>query len=96
MNKMPPHKNDNINRTAGDAASGWVRIDPSDYENGAAARSGLVLVGDQLVAVAGQSILGLPIGEVMERLREHEGTEVPLTFFRGTREQTVRSCSASL
>jgi len=56
-------------------------------ENGAAAQSGLVLLGDQLVAVAGQSVLGLPIGEVMERLGAVEGATVPLTFFRDSREQ---------
>ena len=56
-------------------------------ENGAAARSGLVMVGDQLVAVAGQSVLGLPIGEVMDRLGAYEGPEIALTFFRDTREQ---------
>ena len=55
--------------------------------NGAAARSGLVLVGDQLVAVAGTSVLGLPIGDVMEQLGRAEGSEVALTFFRDTREQ---------
>jgi len=55
--------------------------------DGSAARTGEVLVGDQLVAVAGSSILGLPIGEVMERLAAAEGAEVALTFFRGEREQ---------
>ena len=56
--------------------------------NGAAARTGLIKLGDQLVAVGGESILGLGIGEAMERLGTAEGgTEVALTFFRGSREQ---------
>lgn len=54
--------------------------------NGAAQRGGLVLLGDQLVAIAGQSVLGLPIGDVMDKLAEAEGPEVELVFFRGTRE----------
>jgi len=56
--------------------------------NGAAARTGLIKLGDQLVAIAGESILGLGIGEAMERLGAAEGgTDVALTFFRGSREQ---------
>ena len=38
--------------------------------------------GDQLVAVAGASVLGLPIGEVMTRLAAAEGATVELTLFR--------------
>jgi ferredoxin len=56
-------------------------------DDGAAARSGLVRIGDQLVAMNGQSVLGLPIGEVMERLGSVDGADVALTFFRDTREQ---------
>ena len=56
-------------------------------ENGAAARSGLIALNDQLVAVAGQSVLGLPIGEVMERIGQAEGTDIFFTFFRDTREE---------
>jgi len=55
--------------------------------DGSAARTGEVLVGDQLVAIAGISVLGLPIGEVMEQLAAVEGVDVALTFFRGEREQ---------
>ena len=53
--------------------------------NGAAERSGEVLIGDQLVAVGGASTVGAPIGQVMERMAALEGAEVELIFFRGTR-----------
>jgi len=55
--------------------------------DGSAARTGLVQLGDQLVAVQGNSVLGLPLGEVMERLGRAEGAEIDLVFFRDTREQ---------
>ena len=50
--------------------------------SGSAERTGLVRKGDQLVAVAGASVLGLPIGEVMTRLAAAEGATVELTLFR--------------
>ena len=53
--------------------------------NGAAERDGSVQKGDQLVAVAGSSVLGAPIGQVMEALAALEGSEVDLMFFRGPR-----------
>ena len=53
--------------------------------NGAAERDGTVQKGDQLVAVAGSSVLGAPIGQVMEALAALEGSEVDLMFFRGPR-----------
>lgn len=40
-----------VNRTSGDAASGWVRIDPDSYENGAAAHND-ARFGSLLPAVA--------------------------------------------
>jgi len=55
--------------------------------NGAAERTGLINLSDQLVAVAGGSVIGLPIGEVMDRLGTAEGETVDLTFFRGEREE---------
>ena len=54
--------------------------------DGSAARTGEILIGDQLCAIAGGSVLGLGIGEVMERLAAVEGKEVSLTFFRGERD----------
>ena len=54
--------------------------------DGSAARTGEVLLGDQLVAIAGGSVLGLGIGEVMERLAAVDGKQVELTFFRGARD----------
>ena len=63
---------------------------------GSAARSGVIDIGDQLVAIAGASVLGLPIGEVMERLAAAEGgTEVSLIFFRGEREELQNIVGAS-
>jgi len=63
--------------------------------NGAAARTGLVLIGDQLVAIAGESVLGLTIGEAMEKLGAAEGgAEIPLTFFRGSRDQLQKIVGA--
>ena len=41
--------------------------------DGSADRTGEILLGDQLVAIAGASVLGLPIGEVMEKLANVEG-----------------------
>lgn len=82
----------NIDRVTGidfgcDLALKWPYV-LSLVPNGAADRSGLILIGDQLAAIAGQSVLGLGIGECMERLGTAEGgTDVALTFFRGTREQ---------
>jgi ferredoxin len=62
--------------------------------DGSAARSGVVLTGDQLVAVAGDSVLGLPIGDVMERLGAAEGPTVDLIFFRGERTQLQKIVGA--
>ena len=58
-----------------------LAIDP----DGSAAREGSVRKGDQLVAVAGASVLGAPIGQVMEALAALEGAEVDFMFFRGER-----------
>ena len=60
-----------------------LSLDP----DGAAAREGSVRVGDQLVAVAGSSVLGAPIGQAMEALGAAEGDEIDLMFFRGPRTQ---------
>ena len=54
--------------------------------DGSAARSGEIAIGDQLVAISVSSVLGLPIGQVMEQLAAVEGSEVALTFFRGERD----------
>ena len=55
--------------------------------DGSAQRSGLIAIGDQLVAVNGVSVLGLPIGDEMERLGTAEGRDIGLTFFKGPREE---------
>ena len=55
--------------------------------DGSGARSGLIQLGDQLVALNGQSVLGLPIGQVMEMMGSAEGAEISMTFFRGSREE---------
>jgi len=55
--------------------------------NGAAERTGEVEVGDQLLAVAGESVVGGAIGDVMDQMAQVEGAEISLLFFRGTREQ---------
>lgn len=59
--------------------------------SGSAECSGEVLIGDQLVAVAGKNVLGLPMGEVMASLGTAEGAEISLTFFRGERA-ALQSC----
>jgi ferredoxin len=66
--------------------------------DGSAARTGLVNVGDQLVAVAGDSVIGMPIGDVMDQLAAVEGSQVELTFFRDTREtlQSIMQVGGSL
>ena len=64
--------------------------------DGSAARTGEILLGDQLVAIAGVSVLGLPIGEVMDRLAAAEGgPDVALIFFRGEREELQNIVGAS-
>jgi len=55
--------------------------------DGSAARTGEIRIGDQLVAIAGASVLGLPIAQVMEQLAAVTGDQVTLIFFRGEREQ---------
>ena len=67
-----------------DLTLSWAYVLALDPD-GSAAREGSVLKGDQLVAVAGASVLGAPIGQVMEALAALEGAEVDLMFFRGPR-----------
>ena len=54
---------------------------------GAASRSGQVHIGDQLIAISGDAVVGLDMASTMKRLGEAEGDEIELLFFRGTREQ---------
>ena len=51
----------------GDLTLSWPYV-MAMAPDGSAQRSSMIAIGDQLVAVAGQSVLGLPIGDVMERL----------------------------
>ncbi len=44
--------------------------------DGAAERSGELRIGDQLVAIAGQSVIGLPVSQCMSILAAVEGAEV--------------------
>ena len=70
-----------------DLALRWPYV-MSLVPNGAAERDGRIRVGDQLVAISGGSVIGLTIGDAMERLGTAEGgAEVALTFFRGERAQ---------
>lgn len=69
-----------------------MRLDP----DGSALRTGMVQVGDQLVAVAGESVIGLPIGNVMERLGAADGASVQLIFFRGSREELQQAVGIAI
>ena len=62
--------------------------------DGSAERSGELRVGDQLVAISGQSVIGLPVAQVMDVLAAVEGAEVELLFFRGDRETLQRLVDA--
>ena len=54
-----------------DLALRWPYV-MSLVPNGAAERDGRIRVGDQLVAISGGSVIGLTIGDAMERLGTHD------------------------
>lgn len=62
---------------------------------GSADLSGEVRRGDQLVQVAGQSVVGAEMGAVMDQLAAAEGAEIEFLFFRSTREQLIDIAGAS-
>ncbi len=64
--------------------------------DGSAQRSGVVFIGDQLVAVAGRSVIGLQLGDVMDIVAQVQGSEIALTFFRGDRAELQRIVAAGL
>ncbi|KAL1525187.1 hypothetical protein AB1Y20_020057 [Prymnesium parvum] len=64
-------------------------------QGGSAERSGLVRPGDQLIQVAGESVVGEEIGKVMEMMAAVSGAEIDLLFFRGSREQLRELAGAS-
>ena len=53
--------------------------------NGEAMNSGAVRIGDQLVAINGESAIGQEIAEAMTRLGAAQGDTLDLMFFRGQR-----------
>lgn len=63
--------------------------------DGSAARSGEVQLGDQLVAVEGQSVLGLSVADAMALSSAAPGEQLALTFFRGEREALQRIVGAA-
>jgi len=64
--------------------------------NGAAECSGQVQVGDQLVAVGGQGVLGLTVADAMTKMAAATGSQIDLVFFRGTREELQSQLAASI
>jgi len=54
---------------------------------GSAARLGLVDIGDQLVAVESNSVVGLPIARVVDTMAAVKGRNIQLTFFKGSRQE---------
>lgn len=54
---------------------------------GAAELTGRVAVGDQLVGVGDEWTVGATVEEATERMRACPGSNVPLVFFRGTRQE---------
>ena len=64
-------------------------------EGGIAAEDETVQVGDQLVAVAGEKVSGLPFDDALGKIIDAEGDKVKLVFFRGTAEQLYGPTGAS-
>eukprot|EP00967_Tisochrysis_lutea_P008986 scaffold10711_cov32-Tisochrysis_lutea.AAC.1 len=60
---------------------------------GAAERQAEVKVGDQLLAIEGESVIGQPVASAMERIAAAEGKEVEMLFFRGSREALQALCA---
>lgn len=63
--------------------------------DGAAQRSGLLQKGDQLLMIDGATVVGMPIGDIMEKMGAAEGAEIEMLFFRGSREQLQRIAGAA-
>jgi ferredoxin len=64
--------------------------------DGSAARLGLVDIGDQLVAVDGNLIFQLEIGSIMEIIAAVEGSQIQMTFFKGSREELQELVGATV
>lgn len=62
---------------------------------GAAERQGELRIGDQLLAVQGDSVIGQPIASAMERVAAAEGGEIEMLFFRGSRESLQALCAVA-
>ena len=64
-------------------------------EDGAAANSGAIQAGDQLVAVSTRKVSGLPFDEALGAITETKGDTLKLVFFRGTSVQFYGPTGAS-
>ena len=64
-------------------------------QGGSAQLSGEIFVGDQLLQVADESVVGEEIGKVMEKMAAVKGAEIELLFFRSTRGQLLELCTSS-
>lgn len=63
--------------------------------DGAAARSGELQLGDQLLAVGGISVIGAAIGDAMDTMAKIEGSTIDLLFFRGSRDSLQQLAGAA-
>eukprot|EP00547_Thalassionema_nitzschioides_P007586 CAMPEP_0194208342 /NCGR_PEP_ID=MMETSP0156-20130528/6815_1 /TAXON_ID=33649 /ORGANISM="Thalassionema nitzschioides, Strain L26-B" /LENGTH=200 /DNA_ID=CAMNT_0038935287 /DNA_START=140 /DNA_END=742 /DNA_ORIENTATION=- len=64
-------------------------------EDGAAAKSGLLKEGDQLVAVDGTKVSGLSFDDSLGTIVNCDKSPTPLLLFRGTKEQLYGPTGAS-
>ena len=62
---------------------------------GAAERLGELRVGDQLLTVSGESVVGRPVAEAMSAIAAAEGLQVSMVFFRGSRESLQALCDVA-
>eukprot|EP00616_Rhizochromulina_sp_CCMP1243_P010143 CAMPEP_0118963304 /NCGR_PEP_ID=MMETSP1173-20130426/1265_1 /TAXON_ID=1034831 /ORGANISM="Rhizochromulina marina cf, Strain CCMP1243" /LENGTH=204 /DNA_ID=CAMNT_0006911627 /DNA_START=113 /DNA_END=727 /DNA_ORIENTATION=+ len=65
-----------------DPSTGGVFV-ASLADGGAAASEGSLMVGDQLVAVSGENVLGLVFDDALGKIVDSEGEKTGLIFFRG-------------
>jgi len=60
---------------------------------GAAERQAELRIGDQLLSIAGDSVIGQSVAGAMEKIAAADGRELEMLFFRGTRASLQALCA---